>query len=442
MKLKSILLSDLSTNKSNDRHGELIDEDAAIEWLLKHRADHMRNLTKDIVQEGQIYEPPLVHVDDDGRAVVFDGNRRVTCLKLLNSPQNAPTGDWQKFFKEQRKLWVGSFPKKIPCHVEEDRDRIDEILFRRHTGGQSGVGQSQWDAEAKSHFVRRTGKKTSVNLAEEIEEKLKEHEYLGANAKVPRSNLLRLLSSEGLRNRVGISVQKQHVEVTHEDGKVLSALHRIVDDLIQKEVTLDDIWSNSDKKRYLDRLEKEGVLPTAADALEKHKNLKTLKVVEKKQKGNRSSKKTASSKDRKSLIRPEDGDDLTSKSHTKRAIDIWNELQYHLKFGKHDNAIAVLFRVLLELSIGNYIARVKVLHVKETDNLGQRFKKVLDHMLSQGEIDKKYHEGLAKFQQREHLLSANTMNKYVHHSHFFPSDLHLKSMWDSLSQFIEICLKK
>ncbi len=34
MKIKTIPLSDLSTNKANDRHGELSDEQSAIEWLL------------------------------------------------------------------------------------------------------------------------------------------------------------------------------------------------------------------------------------------------------------------------------------------------------------------------------------------------------------------------------------------------------------------------
>lgn len=48
MQLKSILLKDLSVNSANDRHGELADEQAAIEWLLTHRAVHMRNLAKDI----------------------------------------------------------------------------------------------------------------------------------------------------------------------------------------------------------------------------------------------------------------------------------------------------------------------------------------------------------------------------------------------------------
>jgi hypothetical protein len=132
VKLQSIRLSDLSINAANDRHGELAGEHAAIDWLLTHRANHMRNLAKDIVAENGIYEPPLVH-DDSGKYVVYDGNRRVTCLKLLCEPHKAPTKDWADYFRARRSEWTGKFPDRIQCQIEPDRDRLDEILYRRHT---------------------------------------------------------------------------------------------------------------------------------------------------------------------------------------------------------------------------------------------------------------------------------------------------------------------
>ncbi len=52
---------------------------------------------------------------------------------------------------------AGGFPEEVICQVETEKDDIDEILYRRHTGAQSGVGQSQWDDVAKSNFVNRTG---------------------------------------------------------------------------------------------------------------------------------------------------------------------------------------------------------------------------------------------------------------------------------------------
>jgi len=436
----NVALDDLLINKANDRHGELVDESAAIEWLLTHRADHMRNLAKDIVGERKIYEPPLVHHNND-TFVVYDGNRRITCLKLLNKPNHAPSEDWREFFQGLRDQWQGEFPDKIACRIEKDRDQIDEILHRRHTGGQSGVGQSQWDAEAKSNFVRRTGKKTAVNVAEDIENKLKEGGHIGQSAKVPRSNLNRLLSSESFRNRVGISISKSHVELTHDENKVMAALSRIVKDLIDKKIVLEDIWSNKGKKEYLDLLETEDILPTAEDSLTKNKNFKTLKPIAKSTEGILPNNTFNKPKTRKTLIRLEDGDGLVSLSHTKRAIDIWNELKFHLKFGEHDNAIAVLFRVLLELAVGNYIDRQSVTTVNLGDKLAKKFMKALNHMHSADTIDKKYHDDLKKFENAEPILSANTLNGYVHHKNFYPSDHHLKSMWDTLSDFIVICLK-
>jgi hypothetical protein len=40
------------------------------------------------------------------------------------------------------------------------------------------------------------------------------------------------------------------------------------------------------------------------------------------------------------------------------------------------------------------------------------------YMLEGNEIDKKYHEGLKKFENSEPMLSSNTMYKYVHHKSF------------------------
>lgn len=181
------------------------------------------------------------------------------------------------------------------------------------------------------------------------------------------------------------------------------------------------------------------MLPTATDSLTSNKNFKTLMPVTKAG-GGKGGKKTKP-KVRKTLIRSEDGNGLAAQSHTNRAMDIWNELQFHLKFGNHDNAIAVLFRVLLEFAVENYIDRNKLMNVHPGDNLAKKFLKVLAHMLAANEIDKKYYEALKKFPNTEQLLSANTLNKYVHHKSFFPSDIHLKSMWDTLSIYVVICLK-
>jgi hypothetical protein len=265
MSYRDLPLESLTINRANDRHGELENETAAIAWLFNNFELHMRNLTKDIVANGEVFEPPLVFPDGK-HFVLFDGNRRMTCLKLLDKPRRAPTIELQEFFSEQRAKWKGDFPSSIQCQVESDRDRIDDILFRRHTGTQGGVGQSTWDDRMKSNFVNRTGMGNSFNAADEIEKRLAEADLL-PHKKIPRSNLNRLLSAEAFRNRVGFSGSKGKFEFTHDEPIVLRALRRIADDLANKHVVLGDIWDIDAKRAYLDGLDGEGVLPKAANSL-------------------------------------------------------------------------------------------------------------------------------------------------------------------------------
>ena len=202
MAYRKLPLASLIVNPANDRHGELENETAAIAQLFAAQEPHMRNLAKDLVAKGEIFEPPLVFPSGD-KYVVADGNRRTTCLKLLAAPRRAPTVELQQFFADCRKNWQGAFPDKIECRIESDRDCVDDILFRRHTGVQGGIGQSTWNDRMKANFVIRTGKSGGLNVADEIEKRLKDAKLLPSR-KIPRSNLNRLsgISAYGTELRV------------------------------------------------------------------------------------------------------------------------------------------------------------------------------------------------------------------------------------------------
>jgi hypothetical protein len=68
------------------------------------REQHIRNLAKDLVAKGEMFEPPLVYPDGD-KFIVADGNRRTTCLKLLADPRRAPTVELQQFFAVNRVIF-------------------------------------------------------------------------------------------------------------------------------------------------------------------------------------------------------------------------------------------------------------------------------------------------------------------------------------------------
>lgn len=436
MTYKAVELSKLAVNRGNDRHGELENETAAIAWLFTNHQSQMKRLARDIAASDGVYEPPLVYPEGQF-FIVFDGNRRVTCMKLLADPKRAPSSELQSFFIGLKAKWSGSFPNRITCRLETDRDKIDEILFRRHTGSQGGVGQANWDGRMKTTFVNRTGKGAGLNVADEIEERLARANLLPERRKVPRSNLNRLLSAEPFRNRVGISAAKGEFQFIRKEEAVLPALARIVDDLANRRITLDDVWDIDRKSDYLDALEKEGILPTAADAIDAGGK----KAAQEKQTSSRESLKTQKPQSRKRLI-PSVNYDVAWSGRLQRHRAIWDELQFKLELDTHPNAIAVLCRVLIELSVDNYIRQTNLTTVSEPDPLVKKLVACAEDLGTRGKVQKRYLEVVRKARNMDAIISVDTLNKYVHSSSLAPAPDHLKAIWDTFAELIVHCLNE
>ena len=415
MAYRKLPLSSLIVNPANDRHGELENETAAIAQLFAAQELHMRNLAKDLVNKGEVFEPPLVYPSGD-KYLVGDGNRRTTCLKLLASPRRAPTIELQQFFVDLKSQWPGTFPDKLECRVEANRDRVDDILFRRHTGVQGGIGQSTWDDRMKTNFVVRTGKGGGLNVADEVEKLLKDAKLLPGR-KIPRSNLNRLLSAEALRNRLGISVCKGSLDIIREREETLRALHRVANDLANRTITLEHIWDTDSKLAYLDGLDTEGVLPKAASKA----GTKPTPVPVPTLAPSPSLPRPTSAPPRPPAwphLIPDVSYGITWPAHLQRHRAIWEELQYKLELSEEPNAISVLLRVLLELSIDNYLKRAKPPGVQETDKLSRKAAKVAADLYEKGKIDKKYLGAINKLQQGEGIVSIDTLNRYVTFAQF------------------------
>jgi len=433
MPYRPIPLTSLLVNPANDRHGELENETAAIAQLFATQEQHMRNLAKDIVTTRTVFEPPLVFPRGD-KFVVADGNRRTTCLKLLAKPSRAPTTELQAYFKDLRAKWVGEFPDKIECRVETDRDTVDDILYRRHTGVQGGIGQSNWNDRMKNNFVLRTGKSTGLNIADEIEARLRQAK-LEPRGQIPRSNLRRLLSSEALRHRLGVSVKKGKFSFIRDEQTSLRALSRVASDLASRKITLDDIWDTESKLKYIDALEKEGILPSAADMPEP-----APKKPDDPKPAPRPTP-TAPRQPQWPHLIPNVDYEVVWTAHLQRHRAIWEELQFQLDLSKHPNAISVLLRVLFEISIENYLSRTKVKIVHDNDKLSNKATKIAEHLLANGKIDKKQADVIKKMHHSESIVSTDTLNRYVHSPHFSVSPEHLKVLWLNLAGFIVLCLR-
>src|SRR5689334_16412685 len=132
MEISRVELQQLRLNPHNDRHGPLRDEASSIQWLLENKSGHMRALSQDLAKSRRLYERPLIRPDGH-QYIVFDGNRRVCCLKLLMNPALAPIERWVHFYSELSSPDVHDAFSMIECETETDLEIIDETLLRRHT---------------------------------------------------------------------------------------------------------------------------------------------------------------------------------------------------------------------------------------------------------------------------------------------------------------------
>ncbi|WP_421790912.1 hypothetical protein [Hyphobacterium sp.] len=432
MPFQTIPIDSLVVNPANDRHGELQNETLAIAWLFRRNESHMRNLASDIAESGGIFEEPLVLAEADSETyVVFDGNRRVTCLKLILAPELAPTSELRTFFGELNSRHAANISDGVSCRVETDREIIDEIIYRRHTGVQGGVGQSKWDDRQKRTFVERTGRADGANVSDEIERLLREADMLPDAGQIPRSTLQRLCSSEGLRNRIGVSLQRGQFRLTHEPELVLPALSRIARDLAAREVVLGDLWNNEGKTAYLDRLNREGLLPDPNNAVVQTPTTPGRR--------GRPPVRRQPRQNRPHLILPEDHG-VVWIPENQRHRDIWEELQSRLFLAQHPNAIAVLLRVLIDLSTLHCERSISELSFGRRDTLAQRMLSSAEALRNSNRLTANGRRSIVAIADTDTLFSTRTMNQYVHSDTMSPAPQHLVAIWDSSREFVVACL--
>lgn len=418
---------DLRVNQANDRHGEVLNEDLAMAELFRLHDGQMRTLAADIAAVGAVYEPPLV-MPVNGTYVVFDGNRRVTCLKLLLDPQRAPTAELRGHFAELRDEALERLPNQLTCQVEQDRNLIDNILFRRHTGSQKGVGQLGWNDRAKLNFVERTGQGGGINVAAEIERLLAQTDRL-PEGNIPWSTLTRLLSSEEFRNRAGISTAGRRFRLTHEDGAVTDALHRIASDLSNQIVTLGDLWNNEGKRAYLNRLQDEGVLPVENERLPEP--AVAGEAV-------RQPRRNPPPPRLQATFIPADAPHIQWVAAQQRVRAIWEELQ-SVTIRDHPNATSALMRILMELAVESYIHEHEL---NSPDNLARKVGTVSTDLLNRQLIDRAYFDELERIRQNDQLISVASMQRYIHSPDFAPMENELRTYWTRLGRFLVAALNR
>lgn len=427
MQFQSIPLKNLSVNKENDRHGPEPSEDAAIAWLFSNKGKHMLALAKDIAKQGRILNAPLVKPNGN-QFTIHDGNRRVTCLKLIKDPDKTPQA-FRAAFRKLSKQFSISENYQVDCQVETDQSLIDVTLSRRHNGTDGGRGQLDWDTRAKANHANRVGGTNQYPIAEAIERFLMENGFSDAH-KVGRSTLFRLVNAKKRQSLIGISLaENQNLELNRSKEEVLSVLTKIANDIISKEVTLKRILDSEGVDGYFGELKQLGLLaiPPASPTSGSTAN------------ESQSTPGRTSPKKRDTLIPNSVANSMQWKPRQGKIQKLWEELQFKLSLSRHELTIAISFRVLIELTTSQYL---KVKNIKSDGKLAKDVRKAADHLKLAGSLTEKEHRDLQRITNDTNSpRELEALNRVIHSSSFSMSKEDLTGLWSMFEHYLIECIE-
>lgn len=113
---------------------------------------YMFNLADDILKKGLMGNISPVVVSADNKYLVYDGNRRVSCIKILLDPEIIDESNFQlkklilKLLDETKNLTETKKRLEIIDVYSTTREDALEIMDKIHNGISEGVGTIPWDA--------------------------------------------------------------------------------------------------------------------------------------------------------------------------------------------------------------------------------------------------------------------------------------------------------
>ena len=108
-----------------------------------------------------------------------------------------------------------------------------------------------------------------------------------------------------------------------------------------------------------------------------------------------------------------------------------------LNLDRMPNAVAVLFRVFIELSVDSYLQREGIA-VSERTHLSEKLKTVADHLTKRQRLRRAQAAPVRRAAARDSFFgpSVTLMHQWVHNQHMSPVPAELRSHWNDLQPFV------
>jgi hypothetical protein len=464
---KPINVTSLTLDAQNPRiphsHGNM-GERELIAQLIEY--DKVYELARSIAEQGYFPTEVLIGIEEKGRKVVLEGNRRLAALKLLISPSVAPKQLQAKFSRLSAQV-APELISKVRVAFAPSREAAAPIIVKRHTT----TGVEKWKPAQQGQYIRsfvrdeisldELGKQLGLTKSEivaalrydtlyEVAQSLSLPPDVSKIVKDPRSfsmtTLERLVDNPRVPKFLGISFDSEggfKGKVRKEE--FVKGFSRIITDIARKKIDSRKLNDDDQIKNYLSGLSADTPNQSKSGSFTSDGFLDTSNDI------SPSSDEEASPEPRgprksKGLI------PATLKSHlaAPRINEIVNELK-RLSVADYPNTTAVMFRVLLDVLVSHFMdstGRTQVILERERrknnkrldwyPTLRQLLKEYLYDPNQSFSINPQARKVMQKMvEDDDHLFSINHMDQFVHNKFAAPTEAQLRKFWAAWEEFIK-----
>ncbi|MFJ4030114.1 hypothetical protein ACIPWF_22615 [Paenarthrobacter sp. NPDC089989] len=160
-KPKLFRVSSLQLDLTNPRFEDPAESQReAINRMINLDKNKLYALAASIMATGHLNptELPMV-VKERRKNVVVEGNRRLTCLKLLLDPSLSDDRNAKRRFEQLASGSSHPVPLQMLCTPFGGREEANPWIHLRHTGSNDGVGVSGWSSAQAGRFSARQGRR-------------------------------------------------------------------------------------------------------------------------------------------------------------------------------------------------------------------------------------------------------------------------------------------
>lgn len=243
----------------------------AFELMLKTAGAECLDMLRDLTRSGRMNssDTPIV-VARDGRYVMMEGNRRLTCLRLWADPnllRQDESLEKQYLSRIERLVKDSGYtpPAVLRVVVAPDEAEANIWILRKHTGGAGGVGTVEWGPAMKDRRrARNDPAKASRAMAfvELVSGEYAEHPDVLVALETVRSTrytfIQRFVDRSVVRDMIGLDFSEGKMTFRHGAELSLPIIRQVLTDFAQSKAESGKSWAREldtveDFRKYLER---------------------------------------------------------------------------------------------------------------------------------------------------------------------------------------------